>query len=97
MFLLFVENYLIPKSRNNGSDHDYVYLDTLTGDDVGEFLSFEKKCISNNFKQEIPDLLGKKHTNGKHQCQLIKTLNLLVVLNNNSVFLINLFILYSEN
>lgn len=73
MFLFFVENCLIPKSINKGSDRDYVYLDTLTGDNVGEFLSFEKKCISSNLKKEIPELLGKKPTNGKRHCYLIKS------------------------
>lgn len=57
---------MIPKSKNNGNDRDYVYLDTLSGDDVGEFLSFEKKYTPKHFKKKIPELLEKNHIKGKH-------------------------------
>lgn len=57
---------MIPKSKNNGNDQDYVYLDTLNGDDVGEFLSFEKKCVSKHFKKKMPLLIEKSCVKGKH-------------------------------
>lgn len=57
---------MIPKSKNNGNDRDFVYLDTLSGDDVGEFLAFEKKYSSKHLKNKIPELLGKSQVRGKH-------------------------------
>ncbi|VVC33097.1 Hypothetical protein CINCED_3A008515 [Cinara cedri] len=55
---------IIPKSKNNGNDRDYIYLDMLNGDDVGEFLTFEKKYIPKNTKSKIPELIEKKQTKG---------------------------------
>jgi len=56
---------MIPKSRNNGNDGDYIYLDALDGDDAKNVLSFEKKNISKNSKTKILKLLEKNHTDGK--------------------------------
>lgn len=56
---------MIPKSRNNGNDCDYIYLDALDGDDAKNVLSFEKKNISKNSKTKILKLLEKNHTDGK--------------------------------
>ncbi|XP_008185298.1 uncharacterized protein LOC100167907 isoform X2 [Acyrthosiphon pisum] len=55
---------MIPKSRNNGNDCDYIYLDMLDGDDAKNVLSFEKKSISKNSKTKILQLLEKNHTDG---------------------------------
>jgi len=67
MIYVTVKN-LIPKSKNNGNESDYVYLDTLNDDDVGEFLAFEKKCTSNNSNNKLPELVEKIPTKGEHQC-----------------------------
>lgn len=72
MFLLFVETILIPKSKNNGNDRDYIYLDMLNGNDSGDFLSFEKKCASKKQKNKIPKLIEKSNTQGKPKCCWIK-------------------------
>ncbi|XP_060880446.1 uncharacterized protein LOC132952235 isoform X2 [Metopolophium dirhodum] len=58
------ERNMIPKSRNNGNDCDYIYLDMLDGDDAKNVLSFEKKSISKNSKTKILELLEKNHTDG---------------------------------
>ncbi|CAH1709136.1 uncharacterized protein LOC114126584 isoform X2 [Aphis gossypii] len=58
------EKNMIPKSRNNGNDGDYIYLDALDGDDAKNVLSFEKKNISKNSKTKILKLLEKNHTDG---------------------------------
>lgn len=57
---------MIPKSKNNGNDGDYVYLDMLDGDDAKHFLSFEKKSISKNSKNKILKLLEKDPIEGKN-------------------------------
>lgn len=57
---------LIPKSMNNGNDYDYVYLDTLEGDNVEKFVSFEKKCISMNKKQKM-ELLNENRKSSKYK------------------------------
>jgi len=57
---------MIPKSKNNGNDCDYIYLDMLNGDDVGEFLLFENKLVSNNSRKNIPPLLETNHTKGTY-------------------------------
>jgi len=64
-FLLLIEQNMIPKSRNNGNDCDYIYLDMLDGDDAKNVLSFEKRSISKNSKTKILKLLEKNHTDGK--------------------------------
>lgn len=61
---------MIPKSRNNGNDCDYIYLDMLHGDDAKNVLSFEKKRFSKNSKTKILQLLEKKHTDGKNSLLL---------------------------
>ncbi|XP_060840629.1 uncharacterized protein LOC132921565 isoform X2 [Rhopalosiphum padi] len=58
------EQNMIPKSRNNGNDCDYIYLDMLDGDDAKNVLSFEKRSISKNSKTKILKLLEKNHTDG---------------------------------
>lgn len=59
---------MIPKSKNNGNESDYVYLDALNGDDVGEFLTFEKKCTPNNSRDKLlPKLVEKIPTKGEHK------------------------------
>lgn len=55
---------IIPKSKNSGNDRDYIYLDMLNGDNVGNFLSFEKKYTTKNTKLIIPELLEQKQTKG---------------------------------
>jgi len=62
---------MIPKSRNNGNDCDYIYLDMLDGDDAKNLLSFEQKSISKNSKTKILQLLEKNHTDGKTDCNLL--------------------------
>lgn len=57
---------MIPKSINNGNDIDYVYLDVLNSNDVGENLTLEKPCASNNLEQSIPNLPEQNHTEGKY-------------------------------
>lgn len=66
IFILFLEEMLIPKSINNGNDHDYVYLDTLEGDNVGKFLSFEKKCIPTDKKMKMK-LLNENRKSSKYE------------------------------
>ncbi|XP_022182300.1 uncharacterized protein LOC111042111 isoform X2 [Myzus persicae] len=61
---IFEEKNMIPKSRNNGNDCDYIYLDTLDGDDAKNLLSFEKKSILKNSKTKILELLEKNHMDG---------------------------------
>ena len=46
-----IEKNMIPKSRNNGNDCDYIYLDMLNGDDAKYLFSFENKKISNIVRQ----------------------------------------------
>jgi len=57
---------MIPKSRNNGNDCDYIYLDMLNGDDAKYLFSFENKKISKNVKTKILKLLEKKQSDGKN-------------------------------
>lgn len=63
LILSFTEIY-IPKSRNNGNDSDYIYLDILNGDDVGKYVLFEKKFTTKSPKSELPELLEKNQTTG---------------------------------
>lgn len=67
-FLFFVETILIPKSKNNGNDRDYVYIDTLSGNDIGDFLSFEKKCLSKYQQHILPKLIKLSDSEGKLIC-----------------------------
>lgn len=52
-FFIPVQNMLVPISKNNGNDQDYIYLDALNGDDAEKFLSFEKKYIINNSRNKL--------------------------------------------
>lgn len=64
LIFLFTEVSIIPKSKNNGNDHDYIYLDMLNGDNVGQFISVEKICVGKSSKLNLPELLEKKPTEG---------------------------------
>lgn len=60
---MFIETIMIPKSINNGNDRDYIYLDSLNGNDNGDFLSFEVK--SNKFRKQIPKLIEINNSKSK--------------------------------
>lgn len=63
LILLFTE-INIPRSRNNGNDSDYIYMDTLNGDDVGKYLSIRKTCLIKSSKLIFPEILEKNQTKG---------------------------------
>lgn len=65
-----IEKNMIPKSRNNGNDCDYIYLDMLDGDGAKNLLSFENKSISKTVKNKILELLEKNHSKGKNDLLL---------------------------
>lgn len=59
---LFIEEVLIPKSRNSGNYQDYIYLDALNYGH-GELLSFEKRYVP---KKEKTEFFNKYQINGKY-------------------------------
>lgn len=69
--LFFVETILIPKSKNTGKDGDCVYIDMLNGDDIEDFLSFEKKCSSKIPKTALPELIKINDTDEEEGGKLI--------------------------